>query len=326
MIDLTLFEPDPDRARLLDARMQKGLGDSLAHIADSARDAKVFDVSLLDEVINGTGSGVAFGPAAFGWYYELAFAIFDEDDEAIKRAVRELSKQHPADPGFTVQPIDHPNFADCRDMYLRRMGDTGGTKFLAPQAEDVAPFAARIENALDLIERATPDLRGEIEVLIRQVILASGNPEDKMHFHGASAYQLWGALFLNPKFGQTPLILAETLAHETAHSLLFGFTFDEPLVFNRDEELYPSPLRKDPRPMDGIYHATFVSARMHWAMSKVSGNTGFDSATRDEAERAAREDVKNFNAGYKVVAEFGKLSETGQSLMNTARDYMAAAA
>ena len=33
---------------------------------------------------------------------------------------------------------------------------------------------------------------------------------------------------------------------------------DELFVLNPDWERFPSPLREDPRPMDGIYHATFV--------------------------------------------------------------------
>lgn len=325
MIDLTLFEPDPDRAKLLDARMQKGLRDSLVHIRDEARGAKVFDETLLDRVINGIDNAQAYPPAAFGWYYELVFAILGEDHASVKQAAEWLSKMQPAEPGFQLYRIDDEDIADCRDMYIRRMGDTGGTNFLAPRDGDSENFADRLNNGLDLIKHVTPDLHGEIQALVRQIIMASGNDDDKMHFDGASVYQLWGALFLNPKYGQSPLIVAETLAHETAHSLLFGFTFDEPLVFNHDDELYPSPLRVDQRPMDGIYHATFVSARMHWTMRKISQNTGFDSATRDEAARAAKADEKNFGAGYKVVTENGRLSDTGRALMSTAYEYMAAA-
>lgn len=326
MIDLTTFEPDPDRARWLDARMQKGLCDSLAHIRDSARDAGAFDVSLLNSVIDGLDDAVAYPPAAFGWYYELAFAIFDEDRAGMTRAAHMLSRMQPASDGFSVLAFDDKRLDEDRDMYSRRIGDMGGSRMLAPKAGDVASFADRLEKALALIARVSPELLGEIEVLVKELILASGKDSDKIQFDGASAYQLWGALFINPKFGETPLVLAETLAHETAHSLLFGFTFDEPLVFNLDDELYPSPLRQDPRPMDGIYHATFVSARMHWAMRKIAGDSGFDSALRDEADKAALADIANFKAGYKVIADHGKLSDTGRALMNTARAYMAGAA
>ena len=134
--------------------------------------------------------------------------------------------------------------------------------------------------------------------------------------------RLWGALFLNADFHRTAQAVAEVLAHESAHSLLFGFCTDSALVENSDDERYNSPLRTDPRPMDGIYHATFVSARMHWAMSRLlEARVLDDEAT--EATRGARDaDVRNFWSGYEVVAEHGRLTDLGRALMNEAHAYM----
>ena len=114
----------------------------------------------------------------------------------------------------------------------------------------------------------------------------------------------------------------EVIAHESAHSLLFGFCTDEPLVENRGDELYTSPLRPDPRPMDGIYHATFVSARMHLAMSRLAESGMLDQESRDAAIRAAASDAANFEAGYAVVRDHGRLTRTGRALMDSARAYM----
>jgi len=52
--------------------------------------------------------------------------------------------------------------------------------------------------------------------------------------------------------------MVQMLAHESAHDLLSAFAQQRPLVETRRTKLYPSPLRVDPRPMEGIYHATFV--------------------------------------------------------------------
>jgi HEXXH motif-containing protein len=116
--------------------------------------------------------------------------------------------------------------------------------------------------------------------------------------------------------------VCEVLAHESAHSLLFGFTVDEALQDNPDEELYASPLRVDPRPMDGIYHATFVSARMHWAMTRLAESGLLTEEQREKAYAAAASDLTNFDAGYGVVAAHGVLTDTGAALMRGAHDYM----
>ena len=93
---------------------------------------------------------------------------------------------------------------------------------------------------------------------------------------------------------------------------------------NPDDRLYPSPLRADPRPMDGIYHATYVSARLCWAMRRLSEESGLDSETRMAAKTAAEADMRNFAAGHAVVVEHADLTETGQALMVEAEAYMRA--
>jgi HEXXH motif-containing protein len=183
----------------------------------------------------------------------------------------------------------------------------------------------RLEEGLALLRRSLAPLDQEFRAIIRRIIIIGSDPSKPFDVDGGSHYQLWGALFLNGEHHPDALGVAEVLAHESAHSLLFGFCMDEPLVENRDEELYASPLRADLRPMDGIYHATFVSARMHWAMSQLAGDPGLSAADRARAAAAAATDRENFEAGYGVVAEHGRLTPLGRTLMERARSYMDAA-
>jgi HEXXH motif-containing protein len=213
--------------------------------------------------------------------------------------------------------------AEC-DLYRRRIGSGMTDLFQPPAAEAVENFRERFAAGHALLSDALPELAGEIRALVREVVLATSPDAAPFQFDGASAYQLWGLLFLNPKFHPTPVAVAEVLAHESAHSLLFGFTFDEPLVFNDDEERYASPLRPDPRPMDGIYHATYVSARMHWAMTRLAASPLADEEMRAAALKAAAADMENFEKGHEIVARHGRLSATGEALMREALAYMSA--
>jgi HEXXH motif-containing protein len=134
---------------------------------------------------------------------------------------------------------------------------------------------------------------------------------------------LWGALFINPSRPKTDIELVETLAHESAHSLLFGFAIDDALVENADDERFRSPLRDDPRPMDGIFHAAFVSARMHYAMSRLAAS-GLLSTEEAEAAGVARErDRDAFYDGLATVEANGLLTARGAALMADAKAYMA---
>ena len=143
-----------------------------------------------------------------------------------------------------------------------------------------------------------------------------------MEFDGASHYQFWGLLLLNPSHHHTPLGIAEVLAHEAGHSLLFGLTVDEPLVLNEDDELFISPLRPDPRPMDGIYHATFVSARMAWVMEALADSGLLTPAEQQHARNEAAKDRENFSKGWQTVVQHGRLSATGTQIIENAHRWV----
>ncbi len=183
-------------------------------------------------------------------------------------------------------------------------------------------FAALVEEGLDLLDRGLPDLSGEIRAIVHEMLFAQAPAGAATEFDGASHYQFWGLLLLNPRHHRTPLAVAEVLAHEAGHSLLFGLTIDEPLVTNPDTETYPSPLRRDPRPMDGIFHATFVSARMAWAMEELAASGVLTPEERLQALQAAAADRQNFAKGMGVVEAHAALTETGRAVIGAARDWV----
>ena len=178
------------------------------------------------------------------------------------------------------------------------------------------------QQALSLLNRAAPNLAGEIRVLMRELLLVANGEGAKFDFDGGSSYTLWSGMYLNVEDKHNPLDVAETLAHESGHTLLFGLTYDEPLVLNEESERFASPLRDDLRPMDGIYHATYVSARMLYTakqLSQLDDLSAADRALLAEHQKTFRE---GFNAGYEVVAQHAKLSETGRTIMANAYTYM----
>ncbi len=96
-----------------------------------------------------------------------------------------------------------------------------------------------------------------------RIIVASASSEDgQLGFEGVTSFMAWGATFMNGDMHMSERKTAHFLVHEVTHALLFGLSSDDPLVLNSPDESYPAPLRTDPRPMDGIYHATIVCARL----------------------------------------------------------------
>ena len=308
--------------------MHAGLADSLRQIC-AASDGKVeFDRDAIERLIGDIEAGRRLPPNAFAIYYELVPALMEGRLEAARALFAELALQRPIDLPFCIMALGEPAMAEKEARYLRFMSNDPAYRhvFLPPSAEDLAAFKRQFAGVMELLEQAAPELQAELKAIISELILVVGPKDAKVHFDGGSSYQLWGALFLNAVRHKTRIDVIDSLAHESAHSRLFGLCTEEAPVTNPDEELHPSPLRAERRPMDGVYHATFVSARMHWAMSRLIASGLLTEEERILAIQARDADRRNFEKGDETVAAHGQLTRTGQIALDAARAYMSEAA
>jgi len=325
------FAPDPDRARALDRRMHAELAASLAYLQDrlAAGGSAVpgLDAARLDAPLVRIRDGSRLAPMTFIAYYDLAAALMEGDEPAARSALDRLAQAQPAPPGRVHRPLRPPESCARSARYAELFGGESPDDItLRPlPAERADAFADRFERGMTLMRAVYPELAGEVEAIVHEVVAIGSDPGKAMQMDGASHYRLWGALFLNADFHPTDAAMVEVIAHESAHSLLFGLCTEEPLVDNDDEPVFTSPLRTDRRPMDGIYHATFVSARMHLAMTRLLASGLLDDAARVAAVAALEADRVNFEAGDSVIRQHGVLTPLGREVMEGARRYMAAA-
>lgn len=328
MIKSFRFSPDAGHAVRCDRAMHAGLADSLQQICD-ASDGKVeFDRAAIERLMAEIAAGRRLSPNAFALYYELVPALLEGRFDAARLSLAELARQQAIEAPLRVLALGDPAMADRAQRYLRFMNsDTVHTYiFLPPSEDEVSSFMQRFADVMALLRQAAPEFVAELKALISELILVTGPEDAKVHFDGGSSYQLWGALFLNAGRRKTRVDLIDALAHESAHSRLFSLCTEEALVRNADDETHASPLRAEPRPLDGVYHATFVSARMHWAMSRLIASGLLSEEELALAIKARDADRRNFEKGYGTVAAHARLTDTGRIALSAALDYMRNAA
>ncbi len=320
------FEPDAGRAQRLDQRIRSQLAASLEKSVSACAGQLTWQPEQLDRTLAALRTG-AVRPVIFSLYGSFIEALFADRLAAAQTLLDRLLSEH-------APATSHPQILTLDDACL---GAGNAARFEAeiitqdPAATHL-PFKqpefrrhrAAIQSALTWLGQAAPAFAGEMQALLREIILArrvvAGEPDTGLT--GASSFFLWGAAFI--KFASQPdrLALAEALVHESAHMLLFGFTLGAPLVTNPPQERHASPLRQDARPMDGVVHAAYVLARITLFYTQLL-QSGFLSAQEASTAAAAITQCRRqFGQADTVIARDASFTEPGAAAFNAARSWM----
>lgn len=159
-----------------------------------------------------------------------------------------------------------------------------------------------------------------MDALSQQVLLGVG---DGARFGGAASVLLWGAVVLNPVLVKDRADLAEALAHETAHALLFGLVLGANLTLNDPAERFASPLRSDPRPIEGLVHAVYVLARIVWTLRRLAASDALTATERGRAADKINRNLARFHDGLSTVNAHARFTRVGTEISAECRRAMA---
>jgi HEXXH motif-containing protein len=323
------FFPSRARGVQIDAAVRTRLAVSLAGIVATLDGALDVDREPLD-ALTAAIRAHPVRPAVMGLYSELVPALFEDADRArdiLAALTMPVWRERAEARIVTLRDADLG--AGVTACYLRQMNDDPDQP-MEPTVLDAAALAegqARVAAALALLDIASPVLAGELRALVNEVVLVGpATTPDAISFHGASNFYLWGSLLLNIAAHPTRVRLVEGLAHEGGHCLLHGLTMGEQTVANVADARFASPLRDDPRPMDGLVHATYVLARMHLALASLLDSGALTADERDEAATRLAAVRRDYAEGLAVVAAGAQFTARGAAAFAGAEAYMAEAA
>lgn len=317
------FLPDTMAARRTNARMHDGLFESLAYLSEVLSERQPGLPQACAVWRQSVGADQRVPSSVFGAYYDAVEAIqADQPDEAVALLQRIfLTPPEALQTRVNMLGRDYSAEAGARIMKFMGAPETGVAGVTEPDPVKAARFADRLDTALDWIARNLPELHGEMNALLGELVLV-GPVEGSLEFEGGTCFRLWGAVALNAERKASVADLIVTLAHEEGHAALFGACRNEMLVENPDSELYWSPIRQTERPLEGIFHAAFVSARMMWALCRMldSGDFGWLERRRLSAMLKQVESVQRESA--EIVREEGRLTGTGAAVLRAMTEFI----
>jgi HEXXH motif-containing protein len=318
--------PSAARADAIDTRLRARLLDSFCHIADcvSLGDDGPANLKLLDSRLR----GLSISPWVFCLYSKLVAEISKGDVGTSTVADIVDAASLPVGAAVVVPFRDCTVPAAWWDHFVV-LFDTDSERDFAPDIPDPEIFSLcqrEVEEGLSLLRLADPPWHDEVRNLLPMVFAGSGTLDTPDMFNGASTFFFWGGSLINAEVRRSAVSIIDLLIHESSHLLLFGLSADGALLSNSGEERYSSPLRADPRPIDGILHACFVASRVHLAMSRLL-DSGY--LTKDNEKRAADRldhNAKSARIALEVLNKHARPTELGESVLGSLRSYWTAAA
>jgi hypothetical protein len=312
----------------IDGNVRARLSESLAYVFDKAGHLLDLDNDSVARALESIRCHRQ-APGIFARYYDLVPAINAGDCGLASRLFSEIVAQTTDPVRFEVVAYDPITLGDDYERLARLVfSEFPGPNPMAPPPKATFISARNhLGDAKDAIRRIDGGIAGEIDSLLVRVVVATGSrAQDAQKFGGVTSFLTWGASFMNADAYGTFVGAVQFLVHEITHSLLLGLGCTEPLVINPPDENYRSPLRPDPRPMDGLYHATLVCARLlefnaAWLDSGELGKEDHAKVTQLTSNLRPR-----FEDGLSVIRGHGELSGPGRHLLERSCRALAVAA
>jgi len=314
-MDKTVFAPDAGRAGALDATLRAGLAHSLVYLSGITGGSD----AAWDEVAARIAAGPV-SPFVFGSYAAMVAALSRGERPAPHKALLLAASRLPAANapiifgGGGVPPALWPQLGMLFDTDADRPFQVE-----PPAPADAGAAMTEIEVAFDFLRRHDPEFHADIRATQRVIVLARP-VRGATSFGAASTFFLWGLSIVNAEPRRDLVPMLDILIHESGHLLLFGLAAGEALAENGAERR-TSPLRRDPRPIEGIFHAAFVATRVHAASTRLLHAPGIGEGVAAALAREREASGQAGRAGLATLAEHAIPTPRGREVMGALEDY-----
>jgi len=172
-----------------------------------------------------------------------------------------------------------------------------------------------LEKGIAYLHRSCPRLLKNIQTLVDRVFFVGNDSSEESHVLSVTGIRTQGLIFINGEYDSSWVFLLDKYVHEAAHAYLFLINQEELLVLNDQKDLYPSPLREDERPMEGVYHAVFVLMNLLVALGMILEKEELVESDKKEIEAFIENYSNGLRKGYATVMQQGELTPVAKELL-----------
>lgn len=313
---LSAATPTEGVAAPLHRQLRESLRASLSSVVAIVSRATTADVRLIDDGLHALNLARGFHPDLYAAHWLLVSAVRSHDRRGALNALQVLStalRTPYSSPGVSLSQFNGcASDAAVLEFLLGpegARGDCGEVPDMRPLSESrFIELSISANAALETIAECDPGLADELGEYV-----AILRPFAGAVVRGVTSMRAFGLVYLREpdphEREDEVLYFVDHITHEVSHLHLHALMNLDPLILNSDAERFPAPIRRDPRPLYGIYHATFVLSRIVRVLRNWNRMRG--GALNDAVDQA----IARYQQGYRTVLKHGSLTPAGRDVL-----------
>lgn len=307
---------DPGMVLMLRNSYQKKIIDNSTKIVEYIE--KEYDVELSDFVnfLNKIDTNQKLSSKIHNFTVTLESSYANNDVNSIIEILESVVELKNDDIYVNSLIIDTFFSEDFDQKVVEILGDQPGVRAIYGQDPEVFAlskdeleyYGDYTKQALKKISTLDKNFYNEIISYINTIRLFKGKIVT-----GISSILTFGTLYLrvpNKEIDPVPYFI-DHFTHETSHHHLHALMGFDPLVLNPSSQTFVAPIRRDLRPMYGIYHATFVLSRICRLLKRLNESEG--GIYNEHLTKVQNQ----FILGLETVTNFGDLTDLGKKVLST---------
>ena len=307
--------PVPGRALYLRTTFNKSLINSLTYlleICEKAVSARLF--SRTTEKLNSLSPELKLS----GFLSALHLDLFSAAQQRDIRRVNDILKRICAE-NFEIEKIKYINLSDLNDNYSHLVKIiffqeiTREVKFLPLPYQDFERTKYTIQRGFKKFKNIFEDFFLEFQTLVSEVLILNA-----IGIKQGSSSDFFGIIYksiLHKSEKMTDVI--EFLVHEQSHLYIYLLNQDDPILFNPTDKHYSS-LRKEQRPLMGIYHAAFILSRVFYVLIRALELNEIPEEEKKYCQELLASYKNCFYECYKTLQTHAKMTPLGEGLILSA--------
>jgi hypothetical protein len=220
---------------------------------------------------------------------------------------------------FQIQETKYVNISNLNDYYAPMVKRICGSEtinkihFLDLSSEEFERVKSSLQRGLKVYEESFPDFFEEFKSLVGEILVLKAEG-----IKGGSSFDFFGLIHICYLYKWEKItVVLHFLVHEQGHLYVHLLSKDDPLIHNPLEK-YEAPLRVEERPLIGIYHATFVLARMQYVLSKALSYKVIPQSEWDYCEEMTDYFRKRCQVGLDIVRKHAQMTPLADGLITSA--------